>query len=87
MKNFIEVDSRLTDLELVWDKIAVICNNVKDDYFSETEPDDWFLKAYYNESGVKVQILLDYLYMMKESIKVLRELLDEELHRKNEEAA
>ncbi len=33
MKNFIEVDGGLTDLELAWDKIAVICNNVIEDYF------------------------------------------------------
>lgn len=87
MKNFIEVDGSLTDLELAWDKIAVICNNVIEDYFSKTEPDGGFLKAYYNESGIKVQILLDYLYIMKESIETVRKLLDEEFEMKKENAA
>lgn len=83
----IDMDNALSDAEITWDKVAVICSDVKEGYFSEREPEDWFLKAYYDQSGTKIQILLDYLHSMKESIKTLRELIDKEFEEKKEKAA
>lgn len=76
--SFVEMDNSLTELELAWDKAALICADVKDGYFSEAEPNDWFLKAYYDSSGIKTQILFDYLYNMKKSIEALRCLLEKD---------
>ena len=78
VNSFVEIDSNLTELELAWDKAALICDDIKEGYFSEAEPNDWFLKTYYNSSGIKAQILLDYLYNMKKSIEALRYLLDKD---------
>ena len=76
--SFVEMDNSLTELELAWDKAALICDDIKEGYFSETEPNDWFLKTYYNSSRIKAQILLDYLYSMKKSIQALRYLIDKD---------
>ena len=88
MKNMlIDIDSELVDLELTWDKAAVMCSDVREGYFSEKEPKDWFLKTYYDESGIKLQILLDYLYTMRKSMEELRTLLNKEFEKESRKAA
>lgn len=76
-----------TFLELTWSKAAVMCDDVKEGYFGEAEPKDWFLKTYYNSSRTKTQILLDYIYTMKKSIDTLRTLLNKESEKENKRAA
>lgn len=72
------LDDNLTDLEIACRKAKIICVDLKDSYFGECQPENYYLKCYYEESGVKTQILMDYLSEMEISIEILREAIEKE---------
>lgn len=78
MSSLCELDSKLVEVELAHEKAAVICNDLKEDYFGERDPEDWFLKCYYDASAIKAQILMDYLHETEAAIEALRELVNKE---------
>lgn len=79
MKNsLIEMSNALLNLEVTVDKASTMCEDVKEGYFSSAEPEDFLLKAYYNETGIKTNIAMDYLCKAKEEIEILHKLLDKE---------
>lgn len=79
MKRLLEIDNKLSDLDLAQEKLSVVCSDLVNDYFDEEEPEDWFLQSYYHTSSTKTHIILDYLCETKKLIKDLNELLDAEL--------
>lgn len=72
------LDDNLTDLEIACHKAKIICVDLKDSYFGECEPENYFLKCHYEGAGVKTQILMDYLSEMEISIEILREAIEKE---------
>lgn len=83
MNNLCELDSKLTELRLAHEKASVICSDLKEDYFGKRNPDGWLLQTYYDTSGTKAQILVDYLYEMRKSIEALQKFVNEEFENVN----
>lgn len=87
MNNLIELDSALVELEVARDKALTISCDLKEDYFSMREPKDWFLQANYDVSALKIQVVLDYLYQMKDITDTLRTLVENEFQKAEGEGA
>lgn len=87
MNNLAELDSILVELEEAKDKALAISSDLKADYFSMREPEDWFLMANYDVSALKAQVVLDYLYQMKDMIDALRKLVEDEFTKAKGEVA
>lgn len=75
----IELDSAIIELELAHIKANTMCDALYNDYFDKEDPEEWLLKAYYNESCVKNQILSDYIREMKSSLDKIRQLVETEI--------
>ncbi len=78
MKRLLEIESKLSDLDVAQEKLRTVCSDLISDYFDEEKPKDRFLQSYYNASAIKAHILLDYSSEIKGLIKDLTELLDVE---------
>lgn len=87
MNNLIELDSALVELEVARDKALTISCDLKEDYFSMREPKDWFLQANYDVSALKIQVVLDYLYQIKDITDTLRTLVENEFQKAKGEGA
>lgn len=87
MNNLIELDSALVELEAARDKALTISCDLKEDYFSMREPKDCFLMANYDASALKAQVVLDYLYQMKDITDTLRTLVENEFQKVKGEGA
>ncbi len=78
IKKEIELDSKLTELEIACDKAAVICNDLNDLYFGSSNPDEYMLDRYYEDAMLRNRIVFDYLYEMKETVKQIKKISNDD---------
>ena len=82
MENLITAASDvLTGIETAFEKAKNICDDLDQNYFSiDTDDKDgkYLLVYYYNSACVKSDIVIDYLFQMKELINEMRTLVNKQ---------
>ena len=68
------MDEAITELELTQEKAFTICDDLFQEFFGESDPKEYVLKAFYNEAKIKNHIVFDYLSRIEDVIKELRGL-------------
>lgn len=74
MKNEIDIDSLLTDIELANQKAGFIIDDLNQGYFGDAEPNKCLLKYYYKCACIKSKIVEDYIAEVSKKLIELRNL-------------
>ena len=78
----IEIDGTVINTEVALEKAMVTIWDLMEQYFSEKEPDEFALKCYYHQAGVKCSIVRDYLKEMSNHLKEVKKVTDIVYHEK-----
>lgn len=71
-KEYIKLDSIVTEIELMQERALNLCTDVGQEYF-EMEPEE--LVCYQNNYRVKNDIVFDYLYQIGKKLEGVREIM------------
>lgn len=71
-KEYIKLDSIVTEIELMQERALNLCTDVGQEYF-KMEPED--LAFYQNNYRIKNDIVFDYLYQIGKKLEEIREIM------------
>lgn len=74
-KKDILIANDLLSLEIVIDKADIVLNDLRNDYFTDEEPEDVVLKRLYHAAEIRSAILCDYLTEAQEVIENIKKNL------------
>ena len=73
----IELKDELLQLQFLCSKAKTMMSDIENIYFNEIEPEETFLKSYYEEYVNKSSIAGDYLFKLEEGLKKFEKMLNE----------
>lgn len=75
-KEVLEIEDVLLELDVANKKAGIVIEDLCNNYFGDAYPEEWFLKMYYESTGVKAAILSDYIAQTGLIINRLKVLID-----------
>lgn len=75
-KKVLEMEDVLLELDVANKKACIVIEDICNNYFGDACPEEWFLKMYYESTGVKAAILSDYIAQTSLIISRLRSLIE-----------
>lgn len=78
-KELIELDSILTELEIMQEKAKIICEDLENEYYGRNSKyiDSKYIECYKERAAIKNEIVFDYLYQMENKIQKLKALIED----------
>lgn len=73
-KELIELDSILTELEIMQEKAKIICEDLENEYYGRNSK---YIECYKERAAIKNEIVFDYLYQMENKIQKLKALIED----------